>query len=176
MDPHHLMDPPLTSQLKQRAASAQNAQSGRLQKRSSELSPSPFASNTNSTQEHVEKRRPQSSHIVSVGWEDGGDLVSPQTSRLQVEIAGCVETKTVITTTTTKRSYPPLSIQPSKTLSHLNAKEYPLAFKPTPSELANFSYTVEDPTSLGDHDKHLTAAKVCSMSLCCALCWRVFKY
>lgn len=91
----------------------------------------------------TELRRPRSSQTVSVGWEEGGDTMSRRTSRLQIELAECVETKTVTTTTTTKRSYPPLLIQ-QQSLDSLDAKEYPLAFKPMPAELTKFSYEVDD--------------------------------
>jgi F-box and WD-40 domain protein CDC4 len=81
--------------------------------------------------------------ISALGWEEGDDMVSRSTTRLQVELAECVETKTVTTTTTTKRSYPPILVQPPRSLHTLDAKEYPLALKPTPYELANFSYEVD---------------------------------
>lgn len=68
--------------------------------------------------------------------------MSRRTSRLQIELAECVETKTITTTTTTKRSYPPLLIQ-QQPLDILDAKEYPLAFKPIPTELTKFSYEVD---------------------------------
>ena len=65
-------------------------------------------------------------------------------TRLQVELAECIETKTVTTTTTTKRSYPPLLVRPPRSLESLDSKEYPLASKPTPKKLVNFSYMVGD--------------------------------
>lgn len=80
--------------------------------------------------------RPKS-QTVSIAWND--DTISRHTSTLQIGMAECVETKTVTTTTTTKRSYPPLLIR-QYSLDKLDAKEYPLASRPTPVELLNFSY------------------------------------
>jgi len=77
-----------------------------------------------------------------MGWDESDEIVSHRTTRLQIELAECVETKTVTTTTTTKRSYPPLLAHPPRCLESLDIKEYPLALKPTPFELANFSYEV----------------------------------
>jgi F-box and WD-40 domain protein CDC4 len=65
-----------------------------------------------------------------------------QSSRLQIELAECVETKTVTTTTTTKRAYPPLILGPPRALQSLDAKEYPLASKSTPPGLSSFKYEV----------------------------------
>jgi hypothetical protein len=48
----------------------------------------------------------------------------------------------VTTTTTTKRTFPPVFVRESRRLESLDAKEYPLALKPTPPELAKFSYDV----------------------------------
>jgi F-box and WD-40 domain protein CDC4 len=59
--------------------------------------------------------------------------------RLQFEVAECVETKTVTTTTTTKRSYPPMFVREPRALQCLDSKEYPLATRPTPPELANIT-------------------------------------
>jgi F-box and WD-40 domain protein CDC4 len=98
---------------------------------------------------------------VSIEWLEG-DAPSPRrTSRLQIELAECVETKTITTTTTTKRSYPPLLIR-EQSLDKLDAKEYPLALKAIPAALANFSYDIDE--QLGDvhkdHD-HTTLPEVC---------------
>lgn len=57
-------------------------------------------------------------------------------------MAECIETKTVTTTTTTKRAYPSLPF-PNQALDLLDAKEYPLAVKPTPLQLRNISYEVD---------------------------------
>jgi len=99
------------------------------------------------------------SQMVSIEWKD--DAVSRHTSTLQIGVAECVETKTVTTTTTTKRSYPPLLIQ-QQSLENLDAKEYPLASRPTPAELLNFSYEIDQPNedravllNQADHEKEV---------------------
>lgn len=93
-----------------------------------------------SADERMESGRPRSSQTtVSVNFDDADSLSHPQ---LKFGVAECIETKTVTTTTTTKRSYPPLLVRESKPLSSLDSKEYPLAQKPTPPELANFSFNV----------------------------------
>lgn len=83
-------------------------------------------------------------------------------ARLQFEVAECVETKTVTTTTTTKRSYPPIFIKEPRPLSSLDSKEYPLASRPTPPELTRFTFDVGglggEPWSFDDE---LPAAQVC---------------
>lgn len=61
-------------------------------------------------------------------------------SAFQIE-AECIETKIITTTTTTKRSYPPLQVRQPRSLEQLDAKEYPLANQPLPEELVHFSYT-----------------------------------
>lgn len=66
-------------------------------------------------------------------------------ARLQFEVADCVETKTVTTTTTTKRSYPPLRVRPPRALYDLNTKEYPLARQTMPPELAKSGFTLDMP-------------------------------
>lgn len=76
-------------------------------------------------------------------WEDADEAGHERDSTLQVEMAECVETKIVTTTTTTKRSYPPLLVRQPRLLQELDVKEYPLASKRTPRELANFSYEVD---------------------------------
>ncbi|XXG96251.1 SCF ubiquitin ligase complex subunit cdc4 [Hypoxylon texense] len=93
---------------------------------------------TPSADERVESGRPRSSQTtVSVNFEEADALSTP---RLKFQVQECVETKTVTTTTTTKRSYPPLFVRESRPLSSLDSKEYPLAQKPTPPELAHFSF------------------------------------
>ncbi|KAI2470184.1 WD40 repeat-like protein [Annulohypoxylon bovei var. microspora] len=94
-----------------------------------------------STDERMEPGRPQSSQTtVSVNFDDA-DSVSPH-PRIKFGVAECIETKTITTTTTTKRSYPPLLVRETKPLSSLDSKEYPLAQKPTPPELAKFTFNV----------------------------------
>lgn len=119
----------------------QTAQMSGPQKITADSSPSPFSSNSRILQRSsVETRRP--SQTVSLGWQDVDDTVG-HTSRLQVELADVIETKTVTTTTTTKRSYPPLLFQNPRPHNNLDAKDYPLAFKPTPPELTRFSYEID---------------------------------
>ncbi|KAI9648928.1 SCF ubiquitin ligase complex subunit cdc4 [Ciborinia camelliae] len=132
------MDPPHRPQSKHRTA-PESAQISGPQKFTSNASPSPFTSNPKVLQHSVKTRRP--SQTVSLAWQDGDDTVGNM-SRFQVELADIIETKTVTTTTTTKRSYPPLLIQNPRPLDSLDAKEYPLAFKPTPPELTKFSYEI----------------------------------
>ena len=92
----------------------------------------------------VEVTRPRSSQMVSVNWNDASESDASRGSRLQFEIAECVETKTVTTTTTTHRSYPPVYFREPRNLQSLDAKEYPLATKPTPPALAKFSFDLDD--------------------------------
>ncbi|RYP45563.1 hypothetical protein DL768_008112 [Monosporascus sp. mg162] len=81
---------------------------------------------------------------VSVNFDDA-DPLTPNGSRssMKFEVAECIETKTITTTTTTKRSYPPFLLKESRPLSSLDSKEYPLAQKPTPPELANFTFSLD---------------------------------
>ncbi|KAI1320581.1 WD40 repeat-like protein [Xylariaceae sp. FL0255] len=92
----------------------------------------------------MESRRPRSSQTtVSVNFDES-DCLSPNHPRIKFGMAECIETKTITTTTTTKRSYPPLLVRESRPLLTLDAKEFPLARKPTPPELANFSFVLND--------------------------------
>ncbi|KAI0003555.1 WD40 repeat-like protein [Xylariaceae sp. FL0662B] len=85
--------------------------------------------------------RPRSRQTtVEVNFDDA-DALSPH-PRIKFGLAECIETKTVTTTTTTKRSYPPLLVNESRPLLSLDSKEYPLAQKPTPPELRNFTFQV----------------------------------
>lgn len=133
--------PPMRVPTKRRAVSAQQNTSTLSQSFSSQASPSPFTSGSMHMQSGVEVQSPRpKSQVVSIEWKD--DKISRHTSTLQIGVAECVETKTVTTTTTTKRSYPPLLIR-QQSLDNLDAKEYPLASRPTPSELLNFSYEID---------------------------------
>ncbi|KAI1436505.1 WD40 repeat-like protein [Xylaria sp. CBS 124048] len=102
----------------------------------------------------MDPKRPRSSQAtVSVNFDEP-DSLSPQ-SRINFGVAECIETKTVTTTTTTKRSYPPLLVRESRPLFSLDANDYPLARKPTPPELANFTARLDNldvATSLPDYD------------------------
>jgi F-box and WD-40 domain protein CDC4 len=139
------MEPPSRPTSQKRTAASLNSNQELPQKYVSDGSPSPFISNPKSMHTSTEIRRPRSrSQTVSLGWDEDTDSGVLRTSRLQIELAECVETKTVTTTTTTKRSYPPLLIQ-QKPLELLDAKDYPLAIKPTPIELTKISYDVDVP-------------------------------
>ena len=143
------MNPP-TRPVRRRGAAAQINSAVGL-KSTSDGSPNPFASHPKHMQSGVELRRPRSSQRVSIGWQEGEDIIPGRTSKLQIELAECIETKVVTTTTTTKRSYPPLLIQ-QQSLDKLDAKEYPLAFKPMPAELTKFSYEVDGHQNLNSSD------------------------
>lgn len=136
------MDPPplRTAPTKKRTSTALRNLTTLSQSFMPQGSPSPFTSGSMHMQDSVEAPYPQpKNQTVSVSW--GDDIISRHTSTLQINVAECVETKTVTTTTTTKRSYPPLLIR-QQSLDSLDSKEYPLASKPTPLELLNFSYEV----------------------------------
>jgi len=111
---------------------------GRLHaKHTSDRSPSPFSSTSKPLQNGPDARRPRTSQTVSIGWEEGDAI-----SRIHA-VAECVETKTITTTTTTKRLYPPILV-PQQPLASLDSKEYPLAHKEIPDQLKNFSFETED--------------------------------
>ncbi|KAI1880498.1 hypothetical protein JX265_000738 [Neoarthrinium moseri] len=93
------------------------------------------------------RSRPRSSQTtVSVNWDDA-DSLSPH-PRIKFEVAECIETKTVTTTTTTKRAFPPMFVREPRPLLSLDSKEYPLARRPTPPELANFTFDLDEHGSL----------------------------
>lgn len=102
--------------------------------------------------------RPRSNQTVSVTYDEGSSALGRDLSRLRVELSECVETKTVTTTTTTKRSFPPVTVRESRPLSALDNKEYPLANKPLPPELASFSYTIPNPRNQGGRSRLLELA------------------
>ncbi|KAK7931199.1 Cell division control protein 4 [Apiospora marii] len=96
---------------------------------------------SSSTQQSTRSRPRSSQTTISMNWDDG-DSLSPR-PRMKFEVAECIETKTITTTTTTKRSYPPLFVREPRSLATLDSKEYPLAQKPTPPELAKFSFDLD---------------------------------
>jgi F-box and WD-40 domain protein CDC4 len=102
----------------------------------SDGSPTPFTSSSKSIPSGIQNRRPRSSQTVSIGWKEEQDTLSHHTSSLDI-VAECIETKTITTTTTTKRTYPSLSVS-QQSLASLDSKEYPLASKDTPPELTFF--------------------------------------
>ena len=137
------MEPPNRPAPQKRTAASMNTNPVLPHKYVPKGSPSPIMSNPKPSRTSTETRQPRSrSQTVSLGWQEDDDPTRLRSSRLQIELAECVETKTVTTTTTTKRSYPPLLIQ-QKPLELLDAKEYPLAIKPTPNELTRISYDVD---------------------------------
>jgi len=141
------MNPSEEPYTKWRTASGQVSNGPALQAFASEGSPSPQPSLLRQLPSSTEIQPQSKSQIVSVGLEEEEDSLAQRDYRLQIELA-CVETKTVTTTTTTKRSYPPLLVRHTPLdFSRLDAKEYPLAQKPTPADLLKFSFTVEDPIS-----------------------------
>ena len=103
----------------------------------------------------METKRPRSGQTtVSVKYDDPGSHSSHPRIKFGAE---CIETKIVTTTTTTKRTYPPLQVHESRPLFSPDAKEYPLARKPTPPELAHFAFSVDShgPLSLSTNDDSL---------------------
>lgn len=136
------MDPPSRSHVKRRAVSAQHIGTNLSANRMSDESPSPLDPKSRYGHLGMEGQPLRSrNQVVSVGWIEGDNTMSRRTSSLQIELAECVETKTVTTTTTTKRSYPPLLIR--QPLDKLNPKEYPLALQHPPAELLNFQYEID---------------------------------
>lgn len=98
----------------------------------------------------MDTRRPRSSHKVSMTWQEDEATVT----RMLQFADECVETKTVTTTTTTKRSYPPLFLREPRDVHTLDSKEYPLAARPTPPELRKLTFDLDDyePESWDDED------------------------
>lgn len=132
------------SSTKRRAVSMQSTNSSRPDIPTT-VSPKPSLSKFAHGLDITDDSRPVSRRqYVSVDWQEQPETHS---SRLQIGLEECVETKTVTTTTTTKRSYPALQIQ-RPSLSNLDAKEYPLAARELPLELQRFSYALE----VGGHD------------------------
>ncbi|KAK4147335.1 WD40-repeat-containing domain protein [Dichotomopilus funicola] len=90
----------------------------------------------------MDARRPRSSQKVSMTWQEDDATVTRH--RMMQFADECIETKTVTTTTTTKRSYPPLFLREPREVHSLDSKEYPLAAKPTPPELRKVAFDVDD--------------------------------
>jgi len=79
-----------------------------------------------------------------MSWEEDDATVTHR-RMMQMQFAEeCIETKTVTTTTTTKRSYPPLFVREPRDLNTLDSKEYPLASRPTPPELRKLTFDLGD--------------------------------
>lgn len=92
----------------------------------------------------LEPRQSKPSQTVAVNISEGSQNRS---RRFQLEVSECVETKTVTTTTRLTRKFPHVFVRDPIPLESLDTKEYPLAMKPTPLELINFSYNLP-----GAHD------------------------
>lgn len=131
------------------------------------------------TSAEVDRSRSQQ---VSLRWDDE-NLAARRPARLQFEVAECVETKTITTTTTTKRSYPPLFVREPRSLQSLDSKEYPLAFRPTPPELARVTldmagfdterWALDEPPTLQVRVVPCICFSVCRLfSLLLATCFR----
>lgn len=97
-------------------------------------------------QKTTEVRRPRTNQKLTVSFDDNdeSDPAGRSAAKLQYEIAECVETRTVTTTTTTKRSFPPLFIRQPRPLEALDTKEYPLAQGPTPPDLRKFTLDLNE--------------------------------
>ncbi|KAI3398697.1 hypothetical protein diail_8736 [Diaporthe ilicicola] len=95
-------------------------------------------------QKTTEIRRPRANQRLTVSFDDSESETSGRAAKLQYELAQCVETKTVTTTTTTKRSYPPLFVRQPRPLETLDIKEYPLAQGPTPPDLRKFTLDLSE--------------------------------
>lgn len=108
------------------------------------MTPSPLPSGQPS-----EPRRPRSAQTVSVNIAED----SPSSgSRYQLHVSECVETKVVTTTTRLTRKFPHVFGRDATPLESLDTKEYPLAAKPTPPELLEFSYTIPENRFIDEED------------------------
>ena len=76
-------------------------------------------------------------------WEED-DATVTRHHRMMQFADECIETKTITTTTTTKRSYPPLFVREPRELHLLDSKEYPLAARRTPPELRKLTFNIDD--------------------------------
>lgn len=103
-------------------------------------------------------------NVETTGWSETQRLRSEDIASFHIELAECVETKTITTTTTTKRSYPPLLVQPPRPLETLDSKQYPLARKPTPNEIASFTYEIDGETVHFREDRRYSDTMVCATS------------
>lgn len=99
-----------------------------------------MASTPSSSSVVTDPKPPRSGQqTVAVNIADGSQSSS---RRFQLEVSECVETKTVTTTTRLTRKFPHVFARDPTPLESLDTKEYPLAMKPTPPELTEFSYIV----------------------------------
>ncbi|OLN95211.1 Cell division control protein 4 [Colletotrichum chlorophyti] len=108
----------------------------------------------------TEVRRPRSSQTVSFSVDETNNSIDGSDSTsLQLAVSECIETTTTTTTTTTKRTFPPVYLRDVRPLSELDSKEYPLASKPLPPELANFSFSVPGSSADATNDSPFTSKK-----------------
>ncbi|GKT59861.1 cell division control protein [Colletotrichum tofieldiae] len=109
----------------------------------------------------TEVRRPRSSQTVSFSVDEGNNSShGTDSTSLQLAVSECIETTTTTTTTTTKRTFPPVYLREVRPLHELDSKEYPLASKPLPPELANFSFSVTGSSSDAMADNPFVYKKV----------------
>lgn len=136
------MDPP-TRPLTSRRSASTNLENSHNTHLIRDASPSPAPTNPPAAYSGNMGTR-AGTRLASRRWdEEETETVTHDDLEVEIELAECVETRTVTTTTTTKRSYPPILVRQTRPLQSLDAKEYPLAQKPTPADLAQFSYVVE---------------------------------
>ncbi|RSL72186.1 hypothetical protein CEP53_001156 [Fusarium sp. AF-6] len=98
----------------------------------------------------LEPRHPKPRQTVSVNISEGSQNRS---RRFQLEVSECVETKTVTTTTRLTRKFPHVFVRDPVPLENLDTKEYPLAMKPTPPELIQFSYNMPGTNETEDDEE-----------------------
>lgn len=98
----------------------------------------------------LEPRHPKPTQTVSVNISEGSQNRS---RRFQLEVSECVETKTVTTTTRLTRKFPHVFVRDPVPLENLDTKEYPLAMKPTPPELIQFSYNMPGTNEAEDDEE-----------------------
>lgn len=66
----------------------------------------------------------------------------PGTSLGQFSFAPATRTTVVTTTTTTTTNFPPLILNPPRSVQNLDPKQYPLASSPTPASLRNIKFEI----------------------------------
>jgi F-box and WD-40 domain protein CDC4 len=89
--------------------------------------------------------------------------------RFQLELSECVETKTVTTTTRLTRKFPHVFVSNPTPLECLDTKEYPLAMKPTPPELADFTYQMPVTEDSNDTVEEVETLHVSPLHALCIL-------
>lgn len=101
---------------------------------------------TKSPSPHDEPGGPHTAQTASLAYPANSPSPRPgsgsaSSRRYNLQLRECIETKTITTTTRLTRQYPNVLSHDPKPLDSLDAKEYPLARRPPPPELANFRYT-----------------------------------